>query len=151
MSDDYSLSESAADLISATLGLARMSRSELARRLGVSHTWVSYRLNGQQEIGLNDLQRIAGVLGVSAHDLLPPRPDDDDGQGPVATVTRLQPRILARGAASRRQRTGRSSYYARATERPTDSRPTGRAEQPTSPQGHSPLTQRTGRVSRRVA
>lgn len=65
------LSERAAEEILSVMGRRRMSRAELARRLGVSAMWVSYRLNGQQEIGLNDLQRIAGVLGVEPVDLLP--------------------------------------------------------------------------------
>lgn len=51
----------------------RMSGRQLASTLGVSPAWVSYRLTGAQEIGLNDLQRIADVLGVEVHDLLPPR------------------------------------------------------------------------------
>lgn len=49
----------------------RMNKSALARQLGVSHTWVTNRLSGQQEIGLNELQRIAAILDVEITDLLP--------------------------------------------------------------------------------
>ncbi len=49
----------------------RMNKSGLARLLGVSHTWVTNRISGQQEIGLNELQRIAAILGVEVTDLLP--------------------------------------------------------------------------------
>jgi transcriptional regulator with XRE-family HTH domain len=48
-----------------------MNKSELARRLNVSHTWVTNRLTGYQDISLNDLERIAEVLGVTIADLLP--------------------------------------------------------------------------------
>lgn len=48
-----------------------MSRSELARRLGVSAMWVSDRLRGQTPIGLDDIERIAGVLGCAPADLFP--------------------------------------------------------------------------------
>jgi len=44
--------------------------ARLAGALGVSAAWVSYRLNGQQAIDLNDLERIAGVLEVDAVDLV---------------------------------------------------------------------------------
>jgi transcriptional regulator with XRE-family HTH domain len=48
----------------------RMSQSDLARKLGVSTTWVSYRLNGKQPIDLNDLAAIARVLAVKPSQLL---------------------------------------------------------------------------------
>lgn len=49
----------------------RMSGRELARKLHVSPGWVSYRLTGVQPIDLNDLQKMADVLGVEPADLLP--------------------------------------------------------------------------------
>lgn len=49
----------------------RISGRQLAQQLGVSPAWVSYRLSGSQEIGLNDLQRIATALSVQVGDLLP--------------------------------------------------------------------------------
>jgi transcriptional regulator with XRE-family HTH domain len=73
MSDELTFSDLAAEEIRSMLGRKRVSGSELARRLGVSHTWVSYRLTGSQEIGLNDIYRIAEALDVDVYDLLPAR------------------------------------------------------------------------------
>lgn len=50
-----------------------MKQTELAARLGVNEMWLSRRLRGAQPIDLNDLARIAEVLGVTAADLLPGR------------------------------------------------------------------------------
>jgi len=68
---DYSLSDSVAEEIRAMLARRRISGRKLAEQLGVSSAWVSYRLTGSQEIGLNALQRIAEVLDVAVTDLLP--------------------------------------------------------------------------------
>src|SRR5258705_6111957 len=73
MSTEPTLSATTAEEIQVMLVRRRMSKSGLARMLGVSHTWVNNRLNGQQEIGLNELQRIAATLDVELTDLLPPR------------------------------------------------------------------------------
>lgn len=53
------------------LARRRVSGRELARRLGVSSPWVSNRLTGHLEIGLDELQRIADALEVEVADLLP--------------------------------------------------------------------------------
>jgi len=71
MSTDTAMTGQVAEEILAVLGRRRMNKSELARRLGVSHTWVTNRLSGDQEIGVNELQRIAAILGVTASDLVP--------------------------------------------------------------------------------
>lgn len=71
MSDDYPLSQHVISEIKAWIGKRDMNKSELARRLGVSHTWVSNRLAGQQEIGIGELERIAAALEVEIGDLLP--------------------------------------------------------------------------------
>jgi transcriptional regulator with XRE-family HTH domain len=70
------LSEQAAEEIRAWMGRRRVTGAMLARTLGVSTAWVSYRLSGKQPIDLNDLEAIATVLGVEVIDLLPkpPRP-----------------------------------------------------------------------------
>lgn len=68
---DASLSEKVAEEIRAMLARKRVSASELARRLDVSHTWVTNRLAGHREIGLSDLERIAAALEVEITDLLP--------------------------------------------------------------------------------
>lgn len=65
------LSARVAEEVRAMLARRGVNKSELARQLGVSHTWVTNRLAGHQEIGLNDLDRIAEVLGVNIADLLP--------------------------------------------------------------------------------
>lgn len=65
------LSDRVAEEIRSWMGRRRISGAALARALGVSPAWVSYRLTGTQPIDLNDLQRIAAVLSVEAADLLP--------------------------------------------------------------------------------
>ena len=54
------------------LFLKEMSGRDLAGKLGVSPSWVSYRLSGKQEIGLDDLFQIATVLGVDLDELITP-------------------------------------------------------------------------------
>lgn len=75
MSTDVQQSRALSDLVAeevrVLLTRRRMSGRELARRLDVSASWVSYRLTGQQSIDLDDLQKIASVLGVAVVDLLP--------------------------------------------------------------------------------
>jgi transcriptional regulator with XRE-family HTH domain len=55
------------------MGRRRITGARMARELGVSPAWVSYRLTGQQPIDLNDLAAIAEVLHVDVTDLLPAR------------------------------------------------------------------------------
>lgn len=76
------------------LGRKRTSGRELARRLNVSQAWISYRLTGTQEIGLNDLQRIADALEVDVTDLLPTpaRRSPDDGLTRRSPNANVQPR-----------------------------------------------------------
>jgi transcriptional regulator with XRE-family HTH domain len=71
MDSSDTLSEQVAEEIRAMLGRKRVTGRELARRLGVSQPWVSQRLTGHQEIGLNDLERIANALEVEVAELLP--------------------------------------------------------------------------------
>jgi transcriptional regulator with XRE-family HTH domain len=66
-----SLSERVAEEIRVLLARRRIRQSQLARELGQSEQWVSVRLRGVQPIDLNDLQRIAEVLGVTPTELLP--------------------------------------------------------------------------------
>jgi transcriptional regulator with XRE-family HTH domain len=73
MRDNESLSDLAAEEIRAHIGRRNMNKSELARKLGVSHTWVTNRLAGHQQISLDELQQIAEALGVPVGDLLPRR------------------------------------------------------------------------------
>lgn len=69
--NETTLSARVADEVRAMLGRRSVNKSELARRLGVSHTWVTNRLAGHLEIGLDELERIAQALDVEILDLLP--------------------------------------------------------------------------------
>jgi transcriptional regulator with XRE-family HTH domain len=71
MSTDPTLSARVADEVRAMIYRKNLNKSELARRLGVSHTWVTNRLAGHQQIGLDELERIADALDVEVADLLP--------------------------------------------------------------------------------
>jgi transcriptional regulator with XRE-family HTH domain len=66
-----SLSERVAEEIRAQMGRKQKTGADLARALGKSQAWISYRLSGKQAIDLNDLEAIAGVLGVPVADLFP--------------------------------------------------------------------------------
>jgi transcriptional regulator with XRE-family HTH domain len=64
--------------------LRRMSQADLATALGRTPTSISYWEGGTRSPGLEDIVRLAEVLGVEAADLLPSQP----------------PRVLARAQAS---------------------------------------------------
>lgn len=66
-----SLSDRVAEEIRAQMGRKRMTQAAMAKALGVSQAWVSYRLVGKQPIDLNDLEAIARVLGVAVAELFP--------------------------------------------------------------------------------
>jgi transcriptional regulator with XRE-family HTH domain len=66
------LSDLIAEEIRVALTRQRMSQRQFAARLGVSPAWLNYRLTGVQEIGVNDLNRIAKALGMSVFALMPP-------------------------------------------------------------------------------
>lgn len=76
-----SLSYKVAEELRAMLARQRKTQRSLAEDLGVSLPWVNYRLTGHQEIGLNDLERMARALKVPIADLIPPHVLAD---GPVA-------------------------------------------------------------------
>jgi transcriptional regulator with XRE-family HTH domain len=65
------LSVAVAEEIRVWMTRRRMSGERLARELDVSPAWVSYRINGQVDIKLGELERIADVLQVPVADLLP--------------------------------------------------------------------------------
>jgi transcriptional regulator with XRE-family HTH domain len=48
----------------------RIRQSELARLLGCNDQWLSVRLRGIVSLNLDEIDRIAGVLGVKASELL---------------------------------------------------------------------------------
>jgi len=100
------LSDRVAEEIRVLLTRRRMSQRQLALALEVSPAWLNYRLTGVQEIGLNDLARIARVFGVSVASLLPP----DVREEPQTIVGLLRPAEKVSGK----------------TFRPLDNRPNGR-------------------------
>lgn len=121
MSPDVTLSETAAEEILAMLARRRMSKSALARLLGVSHTWVTNRLSGDQEIGLNELQRIAEILDVDVTDLLP-----RESEGRVITTGRTGGPLngrLARSPVRPIYRRRRPTTHPNGGPRPEPSRP----------------------------
>lgn len=72
--------------VRAEMGRQGISSAALARKLGVSEAWTSRRLsiNGDQTMDLDDLPRIADVLGVPIAELLPRevgRPNDRSAPG----------------------------------------------------------------------
>src|SRR4051812_1322533 len=66
------LRERVAEEIRVLLTRRRMSAAHLGRKLGVSQTWVWRRLKGETAFDLDDLERIAELLGVAVAELLPP-------------------------------------------------------------------------------
>jgi len=65
------LTDRAAAEVRAELGRQGLTALQLAERLGVSRSWTSYRLTGQQTIDLDDIERIAQALDVPVAQLLP--------------------------------------------------------------------------------
>ena len=101
------------------MGRKRMSGAKLAKQLGVSDMWVSYRLRGVQPIDLNDLERIADALGVPVIDLFP------------------------RDTVRPNNRSTRSAVQVTSPTRPAVDRPKGRpANGSTRPQSSGPATRR---------
>jgi transcriptional regulator with XRE-family HTH domain len=109
------LTELVADEIRVAMTRRRMSGRDLARKLDVSPSWISYRLSGRQPIDLNDMFRIAKALGVGVHELLPPPEVVAHAADSSATVAYLP---LAERLAI--------------TARPRDNRPPGRPSTPGS-------------------
>lgn len=65
------LTDRVAAEIRAELGRQGITALEIAQRLSVSRSWMSYRLTGQQVIDLDDVEKIAAALGVPISQLLP--------------------------------------------------------------------------------
>jgi len=101
------------------MGRRRMNQAQLARSLKVSPMWVSYRLNGQQPIDLNDLERIADVLRVSVIQLLP------------AEISRINARSHAMAEQAMPDATRATDERRRAPDRPKG-RPVNEATRPAS-------------------
>ncbi len=65
------LTERVAEEIRSAMARRRFTGAQLAKALGVSAAWVSYRVNGTVSPSVDDLYRIAGALEVEVVDLLP--------------------------------------------------------------------------------
>jgi transcriptional regulator with XRE-family HTH domain len=121
------LTQLVADEIRVAMTRRRMSGRDLAKKLNVSPSWVSYRLSGRQPIDLNDLFRIARALDTGVHQLLPSPEVVAGAADESATVAYL----------------ALTSRFAEHTTRPRDNRPIS------GPPRSSPSdTIRTGYLSR---
>jgi transcriptional regulator with XRE-family HTH domain len=131
------LSVQVGDEIRVWMTRRRLTGERLAQRLKVSPAWVSYRINGKQEIGLDDLQQIAAALEVEVIDLLPVEVAE-----PAAKVAPLAARVI-----TRRRRESPTGSYGATTERARcvpDRTTTPRVVRSTTPD----VTHRTGRATR---
>ena len=81
MSDQITMRERVAEEVRSLLARRRMSASELARQLETTQRYMSRRLTGETAFDVDDLDRIATVLGVQVTDLLPRR-----SEGELVTV-----------------------------------------------------------------
>lgn len=66
-----SLSARVAEEVRVALARQRKTQRALADDLGVSIMWVNDRVNCVKEIGLNEIERIAGALKVPVAELVP--------------------------------------------------------------------------------
>lgn len=64
------LSARVAAELRAELARQRITGRELARRLGRSSNWASMKTSGAQRLSLDELEQVAGVLGLTAEDLV---------------------------------------------------------------------------------
>jgi transcriptional regulator with XRE-family HTH domain len=87
------LSEMVAEEIRALMARRKVSGRELAGQLGVSPSWISYRLSGKQPIDVNDLLRIANALSVGVHELLP-SPEDAARAAEPSAIPRYLPQDI---------------------------------------------------------
>lgn len=62
----------------------RLRQTELAPHLGMTQSALSRKLRGERAWSFDDVQTIAGLLGVDRDDLLPPRPAGPDSGRPTA-------------------------------------------------------------------
>jgi len=143
--DRTSLAARTVEEIRVAMTRRRMTGARLAAELGVSATWVSYRLNGQVTLDLNDLDRIAAVLEVSVAELIPGASDRPTRKYLGVPVQRPAPDVhpldtMRQPAESRP--TGGTVGYRVLTERPHDRRPPGRSPMSTP----SPATRRPAPV-----
>ncbi|MDG4762408.1 helix-turn-helix domain-containing protein [Micromonospora sp. WMMD710] len=88
--------ELVAEEIRVLLARQRISASKLARTLGMTQSYLARRMSGDTAFDVDDLARIANVLGVTVVDLLPSakvRPNNRSADSPVRATspTRTEP------------------------------------------------------------
>jgi transcriptional regulator with XRE-family HTH domain len=110
-----------AEEIRAQMGRKQKTGADLARALGKSQAWISYRLSGKQPIDLNDLEAIASILGVAVAELFPA-----DVRQAVRTIQ------------------GNSAVADRPTDNRPPARPNSRGDRPVSTAPGSRRTRRIG-------
>lgn len=81
---DSTLNERVAEEIRVMLARRQITATELARKAGMTQRSISRRITGEKAIDMDDLDRIAGALGVDVLDLIPatdnePRPRRSTG------------------------------------------------------------------------
>ncbi len=59
-----------------------LTQSELAEKVGCSKSWVFLTEDGQQNVKINSLYRVAVALGISIQSLLPPPPHGSEAGNP---------------------------------------------------------------------
>lgn len=85
-------SDLVANEIRALLAGRRLTHQWLAEALGVSKSWVSYRLTGKQAIDINDMHRVADALGVDVLRLFPSPDAASSAAFPTQQPTTTDPR-----------------------------------------------------------
>jgi transcriptional regulator with XRE-family HTH domain len=138
------LSEKVAEEIRALMARRMISGRQLATLLGVSPSWVSYRLTGMQPIDLNDLAMIAHALGARVLDLLPRELEDEE----PPPVPLMQPERHGRRGRVRTGGRGSSQQLPDVTHGYPSSHRTGHL---TRPPGHSDGLRRPARLRRPIA
>lgn len=71
MTQPSTLADSVAAEVRAQLARRQLAGSSLAAFIGKSEMYVSRRLRADVPFDLNDLEQIAGFLGIAVADLLP--------------------------------------------------------------------------------
>lgn len=99
-----------AEEVRVWLARRRLSATELARRIGVTQSYLARRMSGAQPFDITDLGRIAHALDVLVGDLLPAssRSTSAGATGRYPTVDPLAARVVAVGGEARPTRAVRT-------------------------------------------
>jgi transcriptional regulator with XRE-family HTH domain len=81
------LTELVADEVRALIARRRISAAKLAQELGWSQPYMARRMTGAQPFDLNDLQEMAGALGVKVSDILAHAERGDGSYSTMPTLT----------------------------------------------------------------